>query len=63
MLMNRILVPIDFSDTAANALQYAYALGKQLKMPLTLLHCYPIQEHLQRFDFGELPYDVGIKLN
>jgi len=59
--LNRILLPIDFSERSVIALQYAYLLGQQLGLPLTLLNCYPIQEHLQRFDFGELSYDKGIR--
>jgi len=59
--MNRILVPIDFSESAANTLKYAFAVGKNQNSSLSLIHCYPIQEYNRPYDFGELDYDDGIK--
>lgn len=38
--MKRILVPTDFSENAANALQYAVELAKAFKGEITLLHAY-----------------------
>jgi nucleotide-binding universal stress UspA family protein len=38
MLVQRVLVPIDFSATADRALEYAIALTQQLQARLTLLH-------------------------
>jgi len=59
--MNRILVPIDFSENAVNTLKYAFELGKKQNIPLSLLHCYSIQEFDRPFNFGELGYDYGIR--
>jgi nucleotide-binding universal stress UspA family protein len=36
--LKNILVPIDFSDTSLNALQYAVAFAKQFEAKITLLH-------------------------
>ena len=36
--MNTILVPIDFSDTSENALNYAAGLANYLSASLVLLH-------------------------
>ena len=38
MIVQHVLVPIDFSATADRALEYAIALGQQLQARLTLLH-------------------------
>src|SRR5215475_5818869 len=38
MIVQHVLVPIDFSATADRALTYAIALGQQLHARLTLLH-------------------------
>jgi nucleotide-binding universal stress UspA family protein len=38
MIVQHVLVPIDFSATADRALAYAIALGQQLQVRLTLLH-------------------------
>ena len=38
MIVQHVLVPIDFSTTADRALEYAIALGQQLHARLTLLH-------------------------
>lgn len=39
-MVKQILVPTDFSDTAANAYQYAQRLAAELDARLTLLHVY-----------------------
>ena len=39
--MKRILVPIDFSDCAKKALQYAIPLAKEHQAALTLLYVVP----------------------
>lgn len=41
--MVKILVPIDFSDTSVNALQYAIDLFKDSMLEITLLHIYGAQ--------------------
>lgn len=41
--MKKILVPIDFSANANNALQYAAGLAKQTSSDLTLAHVLPVQ--------------------
>jgi universal stress protein A len=38
MIVQHVLVPIDFSATADRALEYAIALAQQLQARLTLLH-------------------------
>jgi nucleotide-binding universal stress UspA family protein len=38
MIVQHVLVPIDFSATADQALEYAIALAQQLQARLTLLH-------------------------
>jgi nucleotide-binding universal stress UspA family protein len=40
MMIRQILVPTDFSETAANAFQYAQQLARQLGASLTLMHVY-----------------------
>ncbi len=59
--MNRILVPINFSSSSANALQYARRLAGDLGMRLTLLHCYPQQAFSRPFDFGKKDYGQGAR--
>ncbi len=39
--MIRILVPVDFSDYAFNALGYAVKLAEKLPSEVTLVHCFP----------------------
>ena len=41
--MIKILVPIDFSDTSVNALQYAIDLFKDSMLEVTLIHVYGAQ--------------------
>ncbi|WP_187261617.1 universal stress protein [Pontibacter beigongshangensis] len=41
--MKKILVPIDFSANASNALQYAASLATQTGSSLTLVHVMPVQ--------------------
>lgn len=59
--MKRILVPIDFSESARNALQYAHQLSANLGMPLSLLNCYPAQVYSRRYHFGKKEYSMGIR--
>jgi nucleotide-binding universal stress UspA family protein len=40
--MNKLLVPIDFSDYSKNALEYAAVLAKKLNASITVFHCYYI---------------------
>lgn len=40
--MKNILIPVDFSDNAYNALLYGCALAKEINAEITLLHCYQI---------------------
>ena len=42
MTYKRILVPMDFSDCAKNALEYAIDFAKSTEAKLTLLHAYQI---------------------
>jgi nucleotide-binding universal stress UspA family protein len=41
--MNKILVPLDFSDTSKNALRYAINLFKGKTLEITILHIYGAQ--------------------
>ncbi len=41
--MNKILVPVDFSDTSTNALLYAIQLFEASNLEITLLHTYGVQ--------------------
>ncbi|MFT4667762.1 MAG: nucleotide-binding universal stress UspA family protein [Polaribacter sp.] len=59
--MNRILVPIDFSDASANALIYANDYALEKGMHLTLLYCYPRDDQNRMYDFGKEDYDDGIQ--
>ena len=49
-----ILVPVDFSEHASRALDYAIELGKQFKSKIHLLHSYPLQPFLVS------PYGVAL---
>ncbi len=40
--MNKILVPIDFSENALNAFKYAIEVAKELESSITLFNTYPI---------------------
>jgi universal stress protein A len=42
MIVQQVLVPIDFSATADRALEYAIALAQQLQARLTLLHVFDL---------------------
>ena len=42
MIVQHVLVPIDFSTTADRALEYAIALAQQLQARLTLLHVFDL---------------------
>ena len=39
-VMKTIIVPTDFSETAANALNYAIEMAKEINASITLLHAY-----------------------
>ncbi len=52
--MIRILVPIDFSDYAFNALNYAVKLGEEIPSEITLAHCFP-----EILDEGDLEVPEG----
>ncbi|PRX55419.1 universal stress protein [Flagellimonas meridianipacifica] len=41
--MNKILVPVDFSDTSSNALLYAIQLFGESDLEITVLHTYGVQ--------------------
>lgn len=59
--MSRILVPIDFSPSSANALKYAYQISATTGMPLSLFHCFHPQHFNRVYDFKKQDYAVGIK--
>lgn len=59
--MKDILVPISFSASSQHALRHAYAIAKQYRASLSLLHCYPTQDYNREYDFGKKSYEQGIK--
>jgi universal stress protein A len=56
MLVQHVLVPIDFSNTADRALEYALALAQQLQARLTLLHVL----HLTPLAMGDMTTGVPV---
>jgi nucleotide-binding universal stress UspA family protein len=50
MIIQHVLVPLDFSATADRALAYAIALAHQFHARLTLLHVL----HLSPLELGEM---------
>ena len=52
--MIRILVPVDFSDYAFNALDYAIKLGGEIPSEITLAHCFP-----EMFDEKDIDVPAG----
>jgi nucleotide-binding universal stress UspA family protein len=56
MIVQHVLVPIDFSDTADRALEYAIALAQQLHARLTLLHVL----HLPPLAMGDMTTGVPV---
>lgn len=59
--MKRILVPVNFSNSAGTSLRYAASLSRHLGLGLTLLHCYPIHAYNRPYDFGKKDYAAGIR--
>jgi len=57
--MIRILVPVDFSDYAFNALDYAVKLGGEIPSEITLVHCFPEVFDEKDIDVPEGTVDVG----
>lgn len=59
--LQRILVPIDFSDCAKKALQYPIPLAKQYEASLTLIYVVPTQYAVGEFgglDYASLEIEV-----
>jgi universal stress protein A len=59
--LKKILVPIDFSDCARKALQYAIPLAKQHQAALTLLYVVPstyVAGEYARFDYASFEADM-----
>lgn len=56
-VMNKILVPCDFSETSDNALEYAIELAKYLSSSLVLLHIDQIP--VMSSEFGMTPYTIA----
>ena len=59
--MSRILVPVDFSPSSANALKYAHQLSETLGMSLSLFYCFHPQTYNRLYDFGKKDYAQGVK--
>ena len=57
--MIRILVPVDFSDYAFNALDYAVKLGGEIPSEITLAHCFPEVFDEKDIDVPEGTVDMG----
>jgi len=56
--MSKIIVPLDFSSTSFNALEYAKNLAHQLNYELQLVHYYPLQINAYTTPEGMIPLDV-----
>ena len=52
--IEKILVPVDFSEHSARALEMAIDLAKAFGAGIQLLHCYQIQP------FGISPYGIAL---
>lgn len=52
--LDRILVPIDFSDSSAEALQIAASIGERFSSTLLILHVIPkeVEEHVTHVHLG-----------
>lgn len=55
MGLNKILVPIDFSETSTRALPYAVALAEQFKAEVTLIHVTELPPALGGYDYTPSP--------
>jgi nucleotide-binding universal stress UspA family protein len=55
--IKRILVPIDFSDSAASVLDWAAHLATQHQCPIVLLHAYHLPVEFQQLEGAYLPTD------
>jgi nucleotide-binding universal stress UspA family protein len=55
MGLNKILVPIDFSETSTKALPYAVALAQQFKAEVTLIHVTELPPALGGYDYMPSP--------
>lgn len=56
--MSKIVVPLDFSSTSFNALEYAKNLAHQLNYELQLVHYYPLQINAYTTPEGLVPLDI-----
>ncbi len=57
--MQKILLPISFSEASANSIRQAHSLFEESL--LTLMHCYPTQAYNREYDFGKKNYEEGIR--
>ncbi len=57
--MIRILVPVDFSDYAFNALKYALKLGEEMPSEIMLTHCFPEVFDEKDIEVPEGTLDIG----
>jgi nucleotide-binding universal stress UspA family protein len=57
--MIRILVPVNFSDYAINALDYAITLGGEIPSEITLAHCFPEIFDEEDIEIPEGTTDIG----
>ncbi len=53
--VQRILVPIDFSDNAASVLDWAALLAKEHGSRILLLHVYHLPVEFQQLEGADLP--------
>lgn len=59
--MKRMLVIVDFSNCAAEALQYAHQLAMANGARIDLLHCFPEESYNRPYDFPGQDYQKGIQ--
>ncbi len=57
--MIQILVPVDFSDYACNALDYAVKLGREIPTEITLVHCFPEIFDEKDIEISDNTIDIG----
>ena len=55
--VRKILVPIDFSDSASNIIEGAAYLARESKSKLVLFHAYPLPVEFQQLEGAYLPPD------
>lgn len=61
--MKIILVPLDFSETSINALNYAVGLANDLQANIVLMHTEAVQQPGNEFNMLTYPLNDNLKIN